>query len=215
MKKFIISICTMSIVVILLVTFLLSFIFSFNGINIVEGFEVSYVAKNVQATILAEYKIGNINENTSYTTITTTDNESIMTFSGNETDKTMTKSFNRIENLVMDRDDVMIIHYAITNTDTINNTSFNILFNSNIETSSNLSIKYTYVENAILPNSSSELDCNSVWFDNFDILNYEMGGIYDHVEVGKTMDLYIKIEVETKTKDALFDGQFNFELLSN
>ncbi len=216
-KKIVIAICTMALVIVALVASLIGVIASFNATTSAGGFKISYTAKNVHATIKAEYKVGTASESPAYTTIKTTDGASIMTFTGDETAETTTKSFDSINNITMDKDDIMIIHYQITNTDTSRNTSFKVVLNSNITSNSNLSIQYTNNSEAVPDGGTQAVDD---WYDSFNEINTAVGGssgngYYNEVSGGSTVNLYIKIEIESKTQDATFDGSFNFELIIN
>jgi len=193
-KKFIIAICSVSVIAITLLASLIAVVASFNAKTVDGGFKVSYTAKNVHATIAAEYKIGS----GSYNPIKTSTGDDAIVFTGDETEENIEKSFATIDNVTIGKDDVVILHYTITNTDATSATSFKVVSSSNITTDTNVTVGYATSESA------------STWEDSLaDIADV------DSVAYGTPLDLYVRIAVATKTKDATFNGQFNFELIVN
>ena len=191
-KKFIIALISVSIIAVTLLASLIAVVASFNAKTTAGGFKVSYTAKNVQATIAAEYKVGN----GSYTTIQTTDNLDMMTFSGSETAETTEKSFKALDNITLGNGESMYIHYIITNTDA--NSTFRVVSTSTITTSTNLTIAYATSESA------------TTWEDSLSDIADVSSVVY-----GTPLNLYVKISINSATQDATFEGSFNFELIIN
>jgi len=193
-KKFIIALCSVSVIAITLLASLIAVVASFNAKTVDGGFKVSYTAKNVHATISAEYKINDED----YNTIQTSDEANFITFTGEEEEDEVTKSFKTVDNVEIGKDDVVILHYTITNTDNSAATTFRVVSNSTITTSNNVTVGYATSEDA------------ATWEDS-------LSDIADVASVayGTPLDLYVKISVTQKTKDAIFDGKFNFELIVN
>ena len=193
-KKFIIALCAVSVVAVTLLASLIAVVASFNAKTTAGGFKVTYTAKNVHATISAEYKIGS----GSYNPIKESTGADAIVFTGSETNETVEKSFATINNVTIGKNDVVILHYTITNTDTSGNTTFKVVSNSNITADTNVTVGYATSESA------------STWEDSLaDIADVNT------VTSDAPLNLYIRIAVATKTQDATFDGQFNFELIIN
>jgi hypothetical protein len=194
-KKFIIALISVSIIAVTLLASLIAVVASFNAKTTAGGFKVSYTAKNVRATIAAEYKIGS----GQYNTIQTTDNADLITFDGSETAETTEKSFKSLDSITLGQGESMYIHYTITNIDdSATPTTFRVVSTSTITTSTNLTIEYATSEGA------------TTWEDS-------LSDIADVASVtyGTPLNLYVKISITTATQDATFEGSFNFELISN
>lgn len=189
-KKFIIALCAVSVVAVTLLASLIAVVASFNAKTTAGGFKVSYTAKNVNATIAAEYT----KNDEAATAIKTTEGENLITFSNEDIDEEVTKSFAETD-LTIGKDDVIVLHYTITNTATDGST-FRVVSHSSITTETNVNVKY----------SSN----GSTWVDAITGLDEA-----DSVAVGTPLNLYIQISVATKTQPATFNGQFNFELIVN
>ena len=200
-KKFIIAICAVGVVAISAIATLIAVLAAFNAKTTGGGFVISYSAKNVHATIAAEYKIDDNNDETTenYTTIKTTDSEDLITFTGTEEDEEVTKSFNKIDDIKLGKNDTMYIHYTITNTDdSALATTFSVTSAAAV-TSDNLTIEY-----------STSLEEGAEWKATL----AEVADVAS-VENGTPLNLYVRIYVTTKTKSATFDGSFNFTLTVN
>ena len=193
-KKFVIAICSLGVVALSAVIALVAVIAAFNAKTTDGGFQVSYIAKNVEATIAAEYKVGS----GAYTAIKTTDDANMITFTGAETDATVTKSFKAVEDISLGKDDYMYIHYTITNTDTDGGTTFSVTSNSEVTTNTNLTIEYATSENS----------------DTWKTTLAEVADVAS-VANGTPLNIYVRISVTTKTQSAAFDGEFNFTLAIN
>ena len=87
-KKFIIAMCSLGVVALSAVIALVAVIAAFNASTTDGGFKITYSAKNVKATIAAEYKVMSDSEDTdaTYTAIKTTEDANMITFTGEETD---------------------------------------------------------------------------------------------------------------------------------
>lgn len=190
-KKFIVALCSVSAVAVALLASLIIVFASFKTGTTDGGFDISYTAKNIKATIAAEYQINDATP----TTIQTTDNLDLITFTGDEEDEELTKSFKAVNNITIGKNDYVLIHYTITNTDSTNAITFSVTGTSTITTEQNVKVEFATDKNA------------ATWEDNIlDIADV------DSVEYGNPLELYVKISVDTKTQNASFKGAFNFSL---
>ncbi len=191
-KKFIIALCAVSVVAVTLLASLIAVVATFNAKTTAGGFKVSYTAKNVHATIAAEYT-----KNSESPVTIKSGSDNLITFTGTEVEEEVTKSFDET-NLTIGKDDVIVLHYTITNTDSTGATTFKVVSNSTtaVSNSNNMTVKYS--------------DDNATWVDSIGDL-----ADADSVAYGTPLNLYIQISVATKTQSATFEGQFNFELIVN
>ena len=198
-KKFIIALSTLGVVALGAIVALIAVIAAFNATT--EGaFNVSYTAKNVQATVAAEYKVGA----GTMQAIKASDGANVITFSNADEDEAVTKSFKSVpetedEAITIGKDEYMYIHYTITNTDTTGATSFKVAAQSTLATNAeNLTVVYANSENA----ETWEADLSDV-----------VGT--DSVENGTPLNIWVRISVTTKTKNASLTGNINFTLTVN
>ena len=157
-----------------------------------SGLRVKVVAKGVNALIQAEYKI---NDN-DYQVIKTEDNQDAVVFNKMD-DSRVAKYFKSISIDEMKRNDVIIIHYTIINTDT-EGVTFNVMSASAFTESSNLTIQY----------SSSETPTD--WEDS--ITNVANS---TSVAAGDSLNMYVKISITKKTINANLQGAISFNLTVN
>lgn len=150
------------------------------------GYNIQYTAKNVKATISAEYKVGT----GAYNTIMC-DGENLMTFTGEEESEEISKTFDSITKTDLAYDEDIIIHYTITNTGT---EAFSIT-SATAFTNTNFNVTYATSETA------------ETWSSTI----AEVGTI-DSVGAGESVNLYVKISIATKTKDATLTGNTSFTL---
>ena len=202
-KKFIVAICSLGVVALGAIIALIAVIAAFNATT-TGGFKITYSAKNVKATVAASYKVMPRTTDTpqdySYTVIKSGEGDSatdLITFSDDDTDSEITKSFNSVGSIALDKDEYMYIHYVITNTDTdtTNGPAFNVIADTEI-TKSNMTVEYASSEGS------------TSWATSVDGLIPAAG-----VKPGESIDIYVRIGVETLTSGASFDGSFNFQLV--
>lgn len=193
-KKFIIAICSLGVVALSAIVALVAVIAAFNASTTDGGFNITYSAKNVKATVSAEYKVG-ANE---YTAIKTTEDANQIVFTGSETDATVSKSFKAIDSISLGKNEYVYIHYTITNTDTTDGTTFSVTSSTDITTNTNLTVEYATSEEATQWKTSLAEVANVASVAN-----------------GTPLNVYVRISVTTKTQSATFDGKFNFTLAIN
>lgn len=176
---------------------ILILLLSGGGKNPDDPVNIDVTAKNVMATISAEYKISKLNENVNYTQIKTTDGADYISFDGTEEDN-VTKSFESIDTIEIGSSQYVYIHYTITNIDASNSTTFNVLSNTIIYTNENLKIEYAISETP----TTWEKSLSAV-ADSSSVAN------------GTPLSFYVRISVDDPAKDAMFDGKFSFSLSLN
>lgn len=190
-KKYILALSALGIVAVALIVAIVSVLAAFNA-TATNGIQVSYTAKNINATVTAGYATSTATTvpTSGYTTITSGGATSI-TFSSADADETVTKSFDDIGEVTLTQDDYLYIKYTIQNTGTTSNSEAYILVTvtTSFTTNENLTIEYS--------------NGGTSW-------STSLGNQY--VALGTTADIYIRITVTTKTESATLDGSFNFNL---
>jgi len=170
-----------------------------------SGFNISYTAINVNASITAKYKVSSLGSGT-YTTIQTSDNKDAMTFasseSGDSTNHAVTKSFKTVD-VNMEKGKVFIIHYQIKNTASTTDTAneaFTVSITDNFKSLAeqhNLTVKYC----------ASESTTESNWKANLSDLG--ISSITD----GATANIYVKVSITDTTKPVSGVTNANFSFL--
>lgn len=184
-KKLVIALCSVIFVALGLLASLIGVLAAFKSTGN-NGYNIQYTAKNVKATIAAEYKVGS----GSYNTIKC-GGESLMTFTGEEEAETVSKSFDAITKTDLAYNEDIIIHYTITNTGT---NAFS-LTSATAFTNDNFTITYATSENP------------QTWSNTISAV-----GNVDSVAREEVINLYVKISITTKTKDAVLTGNTSFVL---
>lgn len=184
-KKLVIALCSVIFVALGLLVSLIGVLAAFKSTGN-NGYNIQYTAKNVKATIEAEYKVGA----GSYTTIQC-GGENKMTFTGEEEDKEVSKSFDAITKTDLAYDEDIIVHYTITNTGT---NAFSVT-SVTAFTNDNFNITYATSEDS------------QTWASTIS----EVGNV-SSVAGGGSINLYVKISIATPTKDATLTGNTSFAL---
>ena len=151
---------------------------------------VNYNAnENINATITGSYSINNGKK----IDLTTQTGEKEIVFNTTEEMKTETKSFKKVTNLKLNKDDELIVEYNIQN----NNNYYSMVIDAEVDLvkSSNIIVEYSLDKNMWKTNLFEVFGVSGISIANNDSLNF-----------------YVKIFVNQKTYNAVFDGSFNFEL---
>jgi len=175
--------------IIVLVVFL--FILFRGSANLKTGqMSIDYTAaQNIQATIKGEYGI----EGETPTRLKTADGTNTLQFNTGEHAPTETKSFEKVENIKLEKNNYFIAHYVVKN---IN--EHNVII-------CNLENDFKDTENIKIEYSKDKFNWNESY-----IVAYGVNGI--EIESLKSVHLYIRISVDKDTEDAKFNGYFNFIL---
>ena len=105
--------------------------------NANSGFEITYTAgANVEATITANYKVGSGTAKA----VTTADETNKLVFNTTDTAEDVSKSFNKMTGITMDKNDAVVITYTIKNDST--KAPVKLTASASI-TSENLTIQYS------------------------------------------------------------------------
>ena len=184
-----------SLITVGVVLFVLMVVVGFIIINNITGvstgqLSVNYEAsKNIQATITGTYKKSDEAEQV----LTTADGTNRIVFNTANLEGTVTKSFNKVENIKLKKDEYFLVHYKIAN----NNEYHSLVCNmeTDINQSSNIIVEYSV---------------NKVnWSENMSLI---LGVNGKSVANLQTLNLFVRISIDVKTEDAKFDGSFNFVL---
>ena len=177
--------------IILLLVVVFIFIFMNRIQNVTSGqLNTNYQAgKNVQATLSGDYRQSNGLENK----LTTLDGKKEIVFNTGDTSVPVNQNFNKVENIHLKKDESFVVRYKIQN----NNQNYTLLcdLETEITNSSNIIIEYSIN--------------NINWYKNSQVI---FGSKGKSIANNKIMYLYIRISVEEITKNANFEGSFNFIL---
>ena len=174
-----------------------------------SGFRITYTAgANVEATITAEYSKYTKNGNDYSTTGVTTINrkgssEAFIKFdSDTDLDENVTKEFETINNITIEKDDYILIHYTITNDSDENELTLSAETKEAVDADGNaIDFDNVKIEYALTN------DASTTWSTTLtDVINNES------IATNTTLDFYVRVSVDVKTKAAEFNGYFNFTL---
>jgi len=178
-------------VIAFVVVVVLAFMILRNFMTISTGqLNVNYEASNnIKATITGTYKKSNGAEQT----LTTADGTNKIVFNTGNNNGTEIKSFNKVDNIKLKRDEYFLVHYKI-----VNNNEYNTLvcnMEADIKNSSNIVIEYSVNKYNWNTNIVKTLGVNGRSIANL-----------------QTFNLFVRISIDVKTENAKFDGSFNFIL---
>ena len=210
-NKFAIGFWIMSSISVALVITLVGVLAAFTATSS-SGFRITYTAgANVEATITAKYSKYTKN-GTKYdvttTRLTYSDGNSDepleeMTFNTNDADELTEKTFSKPDDINIEKDDFIVIHYTIKNNSTKEDKALGL---TGIMKELSEGIKNIKVECAYYIGSDPSVDFG--W-------PVELNDTFTpsaYIPAQQTYDIYIKISVNKKAASATFDGLFEFSL---
>ena len=204
---------------------LIAVIASFNANVDTGGFNISYTAYDLDASVTASYYVGPdmtseefynsiyaSGDGSLFTTIQTSDGKSVMEFLG-EDGKSETKDFSNTE-ISIGRKEAFYVKYTITNYSIRTNCVITGLCNFG-ENNKNASVYHYYYE----PNGAPVDPWVEITAADPSLLTYLGSSLVIDYE-GEYVDglpvvLYYKIVATNPTKDMNFDGSFDFTLVGD
>ncbi|MBQ3047732.1 MAG: hypothetical protein IJD48_01810 [Clostridia bacterium] len=192
-KKITMAVVALVAVLLIAVTSVVLILAALNA-TVSSNITISYTAYNVDASITASYQVSDGAVETIYVDAEKT--ESTLVFE--TTDETgVTKAFQPSGSIEIGPEDVVVVHYVITNTDDTGVTDFSVSLEENVES---INMKYEY---CVTTDTASELTYSDTWTD------------VEAVENGTPLHVYVRVSILEDTQNATFDGTFNFTLTSN
>ena len=205
-NKFIIALVLFGVVTIGAIAGIIAVVASFNA-NVESNFKVSYTAQNVHATVSAGYVVSTTNSTTpqslKYTAIKSGSAEQIEFNAGDEAEE-VEKSFDGL-NLDIKKNEYVYFKYTFTHTgDETNSMKFlNIALTKDFTQFENLTMEYA---------SASNKYTSTIFRPNYTSWNPEINELTAVRGEDNITDVYIRLYVTTKTKDAKLDGMLNWNL---
>ena len=201
-NKFAIGFWITSTMSVVLAIALVGVIAAFTG-RTASGFHITYTAgANVEATITAKYKKTTADDysTTGFTEIERKDStEKFIKFdTTNDLDENVEKEFETIDEIEIEKDDYILIHYTIKNDSVTNELTLNAETKPAEKDGviNNVKIEYALTN-----------DASTTWSTTLtDVINNES------IATNTTLDFYVRVSVDVKTKAAEFNGLFYFAL---
>ena len=205
-SKFIIALVLFGVVAIGAIAGIIAVVASFNA-NVEGNFKVSYTAQNVHATVSAGYVISETEtskpQGLTYTIINA-GNDTQITFDAADEAEEVEKSFDGIT-LDIKSKQYIYFKYTFTHTGTEDNSMkfLNIALTKNFTQFENLTIEYAM---------ESTRYSASLGLGNYSSWNSEINELTAVRDETNTINVYIRMYVTAKTKDAKLDGMLNWTL---
>jgi len=193
-KKMTLAIVALVAVLLIAVTSVVLIMAALNA-TVKSNITISYTAYNVDASVEATYQVSGQEAVTIYTDAEKTD--SVLEFATSEASG-IEKSFQPTEEIKIEAEDTVVIHYIIKNTDTTGNTDFKVSLNETVNQSEN--IKYEY---CITTDATGELTYVDEWTD------------VEAVAYNQPLHVFVRVSILEDTQNAKFDGSFSFKLEIN
>ena len=204
-KRYVVAFWIAASMVVILAVAMVAVMAAFNA-TANGGFNISYTAINVNASVTAKYKKTTTVGSGSYTTIKTSDDQDTMTFvageKGSGGSTSVTKNF-KTTNVTMEKGKALIIHYQIKNTASTSdaaNEAFSVAITDNFKTlasSNNLTVKYC----------TTESTTDTAWKTSL----AELG--ISSVSDGATVNIYVKVTITDETLPVTGVSNANFSFL--